>query len=89
MRQSRATSTVLFLLLFALLAYTSYRAYALSLTHDESVSFLWFQHIDVLSCFFEKGCWPTANNHLLNTWAWQQSVKIFGISEWAIRLPNV
>lgn len=89
MRQSRATSTVLFLLLFALLIYTSYRAYALSLTHDESVSFLWFQHIDVLSCFFEKGCWPTANNHLLNTWAWQQSVHLLGISEWAIRLPNV
>ena len=76
-------------LLAALLAYTAYRACALSMTHDESVSFLWFQNIDVLSCFFEKSCWPTANNHLLNTWAWQQSMRLFGISEWALRLPNV
>lgn len=89
MRRPSALSTPLLLLPAALLAYTAFRACTLSMTHDESVSFLWFQDTDVLSCFFEKGCWPTANNHLLNTWAWQQSVRLFGASEWAIRLPNV
>ena len=80
-----------FLLLLAvgLLGYTNFRAYALSMTHDESVSYLWFCGIDIWSCFGNQECWPSANNHLLNTYLFQLTTGWLGVSEWTIRLPNL
>lgn len=69
--------------------YTAYRAAHLSMTHDESHTFLSFLQQPVWPCFFSPICWETANNHLLNTWLMQLSVHWFGISEFFIRLPNV
>ena len=59
------------------------------MTHDESVSYLWFCGIDVWSCFWDRDCWPSANNHLLNTYLFQLTTKWFGVSEYSIRLPNL
>ncbi len=80
---------LLFALSLALLLYTGYRAACLSMTHDESVSYLWFKDLNVGSCFYDEACWPSANNHLLNTFLFQVFTNIFGISELTIRLPNV
>ncbi len=85
----RLLSLFLVLLSAALLAYTAYRAGVLSMTHDESTTYNWFRETNVFTCFYSKECWHNANNHLLNTWAWQQTVSLFGVSEWAIRLPNL
>ncbi|MEL6671437.1 MAG: glycosyltransferase family 39 protein [Bacteroidota bacterium] len=73
----------------ALLTYTSLRAYGLSMTHDESSTFLNGIDQPLWRCFFSPECWGTANMHLTNTFLMQLSVGIFGISGWAVRLPNL
>ena len=70
------------LLFAALLGYVGYRAYALSFTHDESVSFSIF-------VFHIKEFRDTANHHYLNTWLMQWCYQVLGGAEWALRLPNV
>lgn len=64
-----------------LLLYVIVRAYCLSFTHDESLSFTIVQGNNVWS--------DTANNHLFNTVLMSWSSSIFGFSELALRLPNV
>lgn len=77
------------ILAILLVIYSLLRAASLSMTHDESHTFLAFHAQPVWPCFFSTHCWETANNHLLNTFLMQQSVHWFGVSEWSIRLPNV
>ena len=89
LRHQRLLTLCLALLLGALLAYTSYRAATLSMTHDESASYNWFRDTNIFTCFYSKDCWYNANNHLLNTWGWQQSTRLLGVSEWTVRLPNL
>lgn len=61
--------------------YVLIRAYGLSFTHDESLSFTIIQG---------NNTWAnTANNHLLNTVLMFFSETLFGHSELALRLPNV
>jgi len=53
---------------------------------DEATTFIDFAHTsDVLP---GQGRW-VANNHYLNSLLLAISAQIFGISEWAIRLPNL
>lgn len=80
--------SVLLLLSAALLAYTTARAALLAMTHDESSTYL-LRGINVFSCFFSAECWGNANLHLLNTWLMQYSERLFGTSEWSLRLPNL
>ncbi|MCB0549399.1 MAG: hypothetical protein KDD19_17620 [Phaeodactylibacter sp.] len=77
------------LLLCITMTYTSYRAATLSMTHDESTSYNWFHDTNVATCFYSKDCWYNANNHLLNTWGWQRTTRLLGVSEWTMRLPNL
>lgn len=72
------TAILLFLVLFT---YVILRAYLLSFTHDESVSFSILVGNDAQR--------DTANNHVLNTLLMSCSRAIFGSSEWALRLPNI
>ncbi|MFT7344594.1 MAG: putative membrane protein, partial [Lentimonas sp.] len=67
-----------FLVVFS---YVIYRAYTLSFTHDESLSYF-INHgwVDIQN---------TANNHWLNTWLMKVFEGVFGSSEFALRLPNV
>lgn len=88
-RNPRLLFPVLGALACALLAYTACRAACLSMTHDESTSYHWFHDINVFSCFYSKDCWYNANNHLLNTWGWQQSIRWLGLNELGMRLPNL
>ncbi len=66
----------------ALLTYTAYRAYALSFTHDESLTYLRYVRNDLFDT-------SDANNHFLNTFLMKCTRALFGISELALRLPNV
>ena len=85
----RIVPWVLFSSALMLLVYTGMRADRLSMTIDESNTYLNFKDTDLSTCFSSPDCWSTANNHLLNTFLMQQSVKIFGVSEFSLRLPNV
>ncbi len=78
---------LLFFLSCLLLAYSSIRAYKLSFTYDESWTYLSF----VLRPFthFKNYTHGDTNNHLLNTWLMELCVKIFGASEFSLRLPNI
>lgn len=65
----------------SLLGYSILRAYFLSFTHDESISFALSEGSEILA--------NTANNHLLNTMLIGVCKKLFGSNELALRLPNV
>ncbi|MBI1226441.1 MAG: hypothetical protein GC192_14505 [Bacteroidetes bacterium] len=77
---------LLFVALF-LLTYTSLRADLLSLTHDECGSFAIWTNFDIFTCRTDPNCWGTANLHWLYVLLMKMSVKLFGDSELAIRLP--
>jgi hypothetical protein len=68
------TSALLFIYVFV-------RAYELSFTHDESLSYTILNGNEVFAA--------TANNHILNTKLMALSRNLFGNSEIALRLPNV
>lgn len=63
------------------LAYISIRAYKLSFTHDESLSYTIVEG--------DKAWVGTANHHPLNTLSMFISSVLFGNNEFALRLPNV
>ena len=68
-----------------LLVYSVIRAATLSFTIDESATFFYIKnmHISHLANGFN------ANTHMLNTFLTGIFYLIFGISEWALRLPNL
>jgi len=64
-----------------LFAYIIWRAYSLSFTHDESLTY---------SIISENSFWKcTTNNHFLNTHLIELCQNIFGKSEFSFRIPNV
>ena len=63
------------------MGYVVSRAYLLSLTHDEALTFTIVEGLPAWS--------HTANHHLLNTFLVRLSSWFFGSSEVALRLPNV
>jgi len=80
----RNINRLLFAIGLLLFIYVVVRACILSITIDEAYSYLFFvqkgaNHFDLAS----------ANNHLLNSFLVKYCVRIFGLSELSIRLPNV
>jgi hypothetical protein len=61
----------------------------MSMTHDESASFYYLNDQNVLGHLFNENAWPNANNHWFNTILFQFTTRLFGVGEWAIRLPNL
>ncbi|WP_317897462.1 hypothetical protein [Aurantibacillus circumpalustris] len=74
-------SRVFLLLSFVIFAYIILRAFNLSFTHDEALSYNLVSDKDYFAY--------TANNHLLNTLLMAVCANIFGESELSLRLPNV
>jgi hypothetical protein len=58
-----------------------------SFTHDESFSYLNYCHEGFMEIISYSNWYP--NNHVLNSLLMKYSAKLFGPSEWALRLPNV
>tara|TARA_R110002049_G_scaffold100145_5_gene244001 strand:- start:4562 stop:5998 length:1437 start_codon:yes stop_codon:yes gene_type:complete len=69
------------LVILLLIIYVILRAYYLSFTHDESISFK--------IILGDSNFVYTANNHYLNTLLMSISNSLFGDNELALRLPNV
>ena len=80
---------LVFIIGLALLAYTSFRAANLSMTHDESGSFIYFMDDNLWKVFFEENGWPSANLQWLNTALMQLSASIYGQAEWSLRLHSL
>lgn len=91
------------LVIITVIAYNAYRAYFMSFTHDESVSYLLFKLFNVKVIHLEHIQNVThldlelnrithafsANNHILNTMLMKICSVLLGDKEWALRLPNV
>ena len=58
-----------------------------SFTHDESFSYLNYCHEGFMEIISYRNWYP--NNHVLNSLLMKYSEKLFGPSEWALRLPNL
>ena len=72
--------------IFIVFLYTSIRAYFLSMTHDEAITFLNHALGSFFDIFTHAG--PImSNNHLLNTILIKIFTSLFGISEFVIRIP--
>jgi hypothetical protein len=70
-----------------LLGYSVSRAVLISITHDESCTYLWFvpeSFMQIVSLHI-----PKAGNHIINTLAIKLSTSIFPDNEFFVRLPNL
>ncbi len=89
---NRIKSTLFLLLAIASLliwCYTSYRSFSVPMTHDESSTWLSLRAVGFWESLQSPYYWTDANNHLLNTFLFQQAIVIFGQADWVVRLPNV
>jgi hypothetical protein len=77
------TSTIIFAFLFA---YIALRASFIPLIHDEAATFFYYIQTGV---YLPPEAHLDANNHILNSILSSLSFQVFGLSEWALRLPNV
>jgi hypothetical protein len=82
MKSSYLQQYLLFSSITLLLVYVTYRAYNLSLTYDECLSY------EIVLDANHKLA-STANNHLLNTFLMRICHNIWGNNEFVLRLPNV
>ena len=89
MKKLSKPDLLLVLIAVGLLIYTGLRAAIISMTHDESSTYLNYINQPLLECFYSEVCWGTANLHLVNTFFMQISVKLFGPHPFFVRLPNV
>lgn len=80
-RYKKLNSITLLSVIILLIIYVFLRAYNLSFTHDESISYRIINGDKVLA--------KTANNHFMNTWLMYLSYHLFGSKEIFLRLPNV
>ncbi|MEM7367461.1 MAG: hypothetical protein AAF587_02600 [Bacteroidota bacterium] len=83
------SSWILIGLSIGLLVYTGMRASMLSMTHDESSTYLNYINQALWECFYLPVCWGTANLHLINTLLMQITVGLFGADEFFVRMPNL
>lgn len=69
-------------------SYTFVRASLLCITWDEAFSYLRYVRNGILvpAHYYEI---MDANNHLLNTWLTMQLIKVFGVSEFVLRIPSL
>lgn len=70
-----------------LFAYAAVRAHTVSFSYDESYTFL--QHVRKGMFYQQDYDQMGGNHHLLNVWGMWVSMKLFGNSELALRLPNL
>ncbi len=75
------------LLALLLLTYTTLRAYTVSFSWDEAYTFM--HHVRKGVFYQDAYDQMGANHHLLNVWLMWGSMKAFGTSEIALRLPNL
>jgi hypothetical protein len=82
-----ARDTLVLWALLALAAYVAIRAWSLSFTHDESLTYILYVHEPFSSILLSRE--TDANNHPLNTLAMKLADHVFGPSEMALRWSSV
>ncbi|MBL0129400.1 MAG: glycosyltransferase family 39 protein [Flavobacteriales bacterium] len=84
---SRIARWTIGILALLLLAYAVVRACTVSFSYDETFTFMEHVRKDMFyqRAFDQMG----GNHHLLNVWGMWVSMKLFGTSEMALRLPNL
>lgn len=75
------------LLSLAIFIFIAIRSAVVGFSNDEAVTFLNFIHTNEFLPFFDAH-W-TANNHYVNSFFSWISYRLFGMDEWALRLPNL
>lgn len=83
----KITNLILFITGLLILSYTVIRASMLSITSDESHTFIEYMNKGII--FLSSYDRASANDHFLNTWLMEIITQFFGISELSIRLPNL
>lgn len=78
---TKANRIILASIMSALIVYVVFRAFHISFTHDECLSY------QILKG--DAGLAKTANNHFINTWLMSVFYGLFGARELVLRLPNV
>jgi hypothetical protein len=82
-----AWGTLVLAAIIGLGEYVGVRAWALSFTHDESLSYIRYAHLPFSSILLSRG--TDANHHPLNTLAMKLADDAFGPSEIALRWSSV
>ena len=77
----------LFILSSLLFSYTVIRAHLLSITWDEAFTYIEFVRNGKV--LFDKYETMSANNHILNTWLVIIFTKLFGVTEFVLRIPSL
>ena len=88
LQSPRISIGLLILFAIGLLIFSGYRSATLSMTHDESSTYLNYIDQPLFDCFYDPVCWGTANLHLTNSFIMQISVGLWGPHEFSIRLGN-
>ena len=70
-----------------IVVFIALRSAMVGFSNDEAATFLNFVHTNEFFPFFEAH-W-TANNHYVNSFLTWITYHIFGVDEWALRLPNL
>lgn len=70
-----------------IVVFIALRSAMVGFSNDEAATFLNFVHTNEFFPFFEAH-W-TANNHYVNSFLTWIAYHIFGVDEWALRLPNL
>lgn len=86
-RHERAARWTLGLLSAVLFTYALVRAHTVSFSYDEAYTFL--RHVRTGMFYQQAYDQMGGNHHLLNVWGMWVSMKLFGSSELALRLPNL
>lgn len=84
---SRVGAWVITGLALLLWCYAAIRAHTVSFSYDESYTFL--EHVRKGMFYQQAYDQMGGNHHLLNVWGMWGSMKLFGTSEFALRLPNL
>ena len=76
--------TILFVIAFSAIAY---KVFHIPITHDETATSLHYASYSVWEIMMFPDNWPS--NHIFNTLSTKFFIAIFGIEQWAVRLPSL
>ncbi len=89
MKVNNYANFILIALGVLLAAYTFYKAFNSSFTHDESFTYNNYVNIPVSDIINYTNCPDIPNNHIFNTLLMKGAQALFGNSEFVLRLPNL
>ncbi len=87
LQSSRLQWIVSLVLAAAAWATVWYKAIVIPITHDELATIIHYYRFSVWEIMMYPDPWPS--NHILNTLLTKLSMNLFGMEQWAARLPNV